>query len=139
MGNYQFLFLYLIVFGLSYQGLVSGLTGIIYVDILLESIFFIFCYVNVFSLKVYNFKENLIIFTIIFITSGVYFFKLNYIIFPIYVLLFIYLVFFKKYNGMNYNSSKSVFLNFYRYANYTDLVFILFFLLTNLFFQLKEF
>ena len=139
MGNYQFLFLYLIVFSLSYQGLVSGLTGVLLIDILLISIFFIFCYINIFSLYVYNFKENLIIFPIIIITSGIYFFKLNYVLCSLYLLLCLYLIFFKKYDSIEYTFSKSVFLNFYKSANFIDLVFILLFLLINLSFKLKFF
>ena len=54
MERYRFLFLYILIFGLSYNGLLSGGVGIPLVDFLLIFIFFLFTYVSVFSLKIYN-------------------------------------------------------------------------------------
>jgi len=64
---------------------------------------------------------------------------LSIVLCSLYLLLCLYLIFFKKYDSIEYTFSKSVFLNFYKSANFIDLVFILLFLLINLSFKLKFF
>jgi hypothetical protein len=128
MKNYNFLFLYFTVFGLSYQSIINGGVGNKLIDSVLISIFFVFTYVNIFSLKIYNFKENRIIIPAIIITSSFYFYKVNYFLLFYYFFIVSYLVFFKNIIG-TYSPVKSVFKNFYEFSNKIDIFFIVCFVI----------
>lgn len=125
MGNYRFLLFYSIVFLLTYQGLMDGGTGNRFVDIILINIFFIFCYVNIYSLKVYNFTENKIIIPIILFSSYLYFYKVDYYYLFFYAAITFYLYFIKKYSTGSYNPLKSVIFNFFKNSSKIDIILIL--------------
>ncbi len=128
MERYRFLFLYILIFGLSYNGLLSGGVGIPLVDFLLIFIFFLFTYVSVFSLKIYNFKENEIMIPVVVISSVIYFLRVSYFLAFLYTIILLYLIFGRKIIGF-YEPTKSVFLNFYNNSQKIDTIIIILFLL----------
>lgn len=131
MTNFKYLFLYLVVFGLSYQGLKGGGTDIIYIDVLLTNIFFIFSYVTIFTLKTYRLKENIISIPIIFITSCFYFYQINIYLLLVYLIIFFILMFLKT-TTKQYDPIKSILYNFYKCSSKIDISLISLFIFISL-------
>ena len=127
MKNYHFLLIYLIVFTLSFLGLIDGGSGSELLDIVLLNIFFVFTYVSIFCLKIYNFKENNRMIPVILFTSSCYFYQAHFLILVIYLVIMIYLLFFSRSKG-EMDPVKSVFLNFFSTSNYIDLLMIVAFI-----------
>lgn len=137
MKNYNFLFLYLAVFTLSYKGLIGGGVGLAFIDVLLIDIFFIFTYISIFSLKIYNFKENKVSIPIILLTSSLYFYKVNFVVCIIYCLITVYLIFFKEIKG-HYDPVNSVFSNFFKNASKYDLILIFSFIIVTFYLKFYQ-
>ena len=127
---------YLVVFTISFIGLLKGETGISIIDSFLILLFFLYSYINIVFLRIFDKNKSRIQVLFIILLCLLYLYYVHFLICILGVFSYIYLIYIKKKTNY-FDPVKSVLTNFYKNSTKTEILFFIVFYFLTLYIRTK--
>lgn len=127
---------YLVVFTISFIGLLKGETGISIIDSFLVLLFFLYSYINIEFLRIFDKNKSRIQVLFIILLSLLYLYYAHFSICILGTFSYIYLIYIKKKTSY-FDPVKSVLTNFYKNSTKTEMLFFIAFYFLTLYIRIK--